>query len=210
MKKILSLFMGIILVCLFLTACHRDEVLLEDMAAGVNGVYISWEQVDNRILIHKIQNDAFAATFSESYYEEEYQKNLEKVWMSTEKEDVLRELVEAEVLRQQCEEDNITIISYVEAEEMLMKEFQRMKTDDTQKVFYTNLIKSLETNGVQENVFLELASQYSYDFYNVSLVKQDFNKNQFDEKSPLSLDEQFQEYVDQLIIKAGVIYANSN
>ena len=73
MKKNVFLLIGFSLICFCFVACHPNDIIS-------NEIIISQEQVNNRMLYHELRNSAFASAFSESYYKEEYQQQLEKVW----------------------------------------------------------------------------------------------------------------------------------
>lgn len=200
MKKVFSLI-SFFLICFCLVSCRSNDITTSD-------IIISRDQVNNRMLYHEMRNDAFNSAYSDSLYKEEYQQYLEKVWKPTEEDAVIRELVEARILRQVCETNNITLCSRTTTDSLARKEFEQMKTDTAQTTFYNHLTALWKKHSVSEAVFLDMTLEYAYDFYSYEVAKQQLRPIYFNESSSQSLEEQFQKYTDKLVEEVHIQYDN--
>ncbi len=197
MKKSAIALLLILVLCFTVSCSARNREQIE----------ITNQQIENRIEIHKIRNEAYYKTFQKSYTNEQTINTVyEKVKEPTDYEGVANRLAEAEVIRRDLE--NIgKVISFENAKEYTDSDFALTKTDTSQALYHTSLKEVLEEHNISEDKFLELLYEYAYDFYNLQNAQTIFaNSEDYNASSEKSLDEQFAEYKAKLMKKADITY----
>ncbi len=210
MKKIMILMIAIVAIVLcvigilFGIGVFDSQPVDENVLAKVGDVTITRQQVENRIRFNKVQNKAHNEYLTNNVPSVETQKEIYQKVKGTEDENgALKELVEEAVLCQQAEKEGI-LVSREKAKETFVSEFSGMKTNDSQKAFYDSWQTSFSLNDMDEEEYLRLAEEYSYGFYNRTVMKQHFRKEKGIKGDEDQSDEQFKAYVSELVEKADV------
>lgn len=70
---------------------------------------ITEQEIQNRILLNEITNETYADCFSESLQGDEVEKYIEKYSKSTNREDVIDELIRAKIMRTVLKSENCSV-----------------------------------------------------------------------------------------------------
>ncbi len=201
---IITVAVALIVSGVYFLLREREPVLSENAVAAVNGVEITREQVDNRILINQIRNKAYADTLWENMQEDDASAAYAKVQGAIDQTGALEELILGEVVRQYLKEDQL---SFEETKIQLEREWNLLQTDDSQKAFYKHFQGAMSEYQQTADETLTLSEQFSYDLYNITKLKIVFAKSDdYNSDSKITLDEQFDAYCQELIAQAKVVY----
>ena len=206
MKKMLFCIICLLVsFCMMFVGCNSTPKANNAVLITVNGVAIYEDQISARIKINEIRNNAFNVYISQTFSNEsERNAQLQKVLQATDEQGVKYELIKAEVVRQYLSKTD-SVISFEQTKEMTNNEFKLLKEDATQATFYNNLKMAIESYGINEDIYMEMSYSLGYDFYNINKAKSVFkgSANYF-ENNEKSLDEQFNEFIDNLVKEAAV------
>ena len=186
MKKYSVLFL-IILVLSGLCGCISNE-------NSPNRSAIKNKDIEARILYHQITNDVnqlyLSTVFAGADAEEEYQK----VALCETRDLVVDEMQEDRMICSLCEEKGI-LVSKKSAQQAADTEYNRLKTNDSQKLYYKALLDTLDDHKISEEKYQDLLYDQAYYHYNRVTLKQYFINNLYVENDPRSLEEQFTQYL---------------
>lgn len=208
MKRLFSLCLAV-LFCVLATSCGAvgKPPLEKHVVASVNGVIITETQLEERVLHNEIWNDAYKRLF-DAVYTDEMQKEMaySGVVVSVKKNEVLNEMIIAEVIRQDLEENKM-LITKAKTKEAFDSEYELMKTDESQREFYEALTAALEAKGISESRFRELKLDESHDKLNMIVARTQFSESaDYDESSQTPFEVQFEEYCEELKNRSKTIY----
>lgn len=182
-----------------------------------NASYVITEQeIQNRILINEITNEIYADCFSKSLQDTDSEKYIEKYSKSTNRDDVVNELICAKIMRTVLKAENCSV-EYEKAKETAEQEFVQMKTDETSAEYRKSIETVLDMRNITEEEYIKLLYDYAYDIYTESNFNSWFlkNKYQYDDSESGSAfkyadeypekEKQIKEYLDKKIDKAKII-----
>lgn len=210
MKKRLIIIVSVVLVIavgVTLWIVIPKQKLANGILAQVNGVSITQEQVDLVLEFNQIHMESLTRVLNQSLTDaQEIQGYINKMSkrFPTTKESVLTYLIQGEVVCQQLHAKG-TLLSKEATVASFDKEFANQQTDESQKEFYEVLQQVLAEKKVTMERYVQLGQNQSYVFYNMQLAKQTFKTDgSYDESSALSLDGQFDNYLNDLVDGAKV------
>lgn len=210
MKKRLIIMISVVLVIaigITLWLVIPKQKLANGVLAQVNGVNITEEQVNTVLEFNQIHMEAYTAVLKQSLTDkQEIQRHINQLSkrFPTTKESVLTYLIQGEVVCQQLKTKG-TLLSKEATVASFDKEFATQQTDESQKAFYDALQQVLAEKKVTMERYVQLGQNQSYVFYNMQLAKQTFKTDgSYDETSALSLDGQFDNYLNNLVKEAKV------
>lgn len=186
MKKY-SVWFLIILVLSWLCGCVSNE-------NSPNLSAVENEEIEDRILYNQITNDVNQLYLSTVYTSADAEEELKKVALCETRDLVVDEIQEDRIICSLCEEKGI-LVSKELAQQAAGAEYNRLKTDDSQKRYYEALLDTLDDHKISAEKYQDLLYNQAYYFYNRVALKQYFKSNLYIENDPRSLDEQFNEYL---------------
>jgi hypothetical protein len=195
-----------VLGILFAMGVFDGQPVDENVLAKVGKVTITRQQVEDRIRFNTVENKAHSEYLTNNIPSVETQQELyQKVEGAVDQDGALKELVEEAVLCQQAEKEGI-LVSREKAKEYFAIEFSELKTDDSQKDFYKSMQMSFSLNDMSEEEYIGLGEDYSYGFYNRTVMKQHFRKDKGLSGDEDPSNQQFAQYVAELVEKSRVKY----
>ena len=210
MKKwLLITIAAILLVAMVVTLSIVivKEKLPKGVAAQVNGVNITKEQVAQVLEFNEIQIEGFTRVLQQTLNDkQEIQKYITQFSQQfpTTQQEVITHLIQGEAVCQQLKAKG-TLLSVENAEASFNEEFALLQTDESQKAFYETLQQVIKEKEKTMEDYVALGKAQSYVFYNMKLAKQTFKTDgSYDESSALSLDGQFNKYLEELVAAAQV------
>lgn len=182
MKKIISVAAAVLCIGFLFCGCQTKNSA------------VSEKEVKNRVIYNKVTNAAQKDFFNYAFAEE----SEEKATILSENEKDAKKDIETDLkICSDCKDKKI-LISKSDAKKAAKKEFKNLKTDSSQKEYYDFLSKAIKENGLSESEFIDITCENAYYFYNRAALKSYFQSNLYDSDSNLSLDEQFENYTDNL------------
>ena len=173
-------------------------------SAKVGNVEISQNKVEQRLNFNLVRNAAFRETVNSSFTDkQEIEKQLKNVILPENKNDVLEELIDYQLIEKYLQENNL-LKSFEECKEQAKKEIDNLKKDEAQNSFYKNLVKALKSSSLTENEFFEINYDFAYDYYNCLILKRNLNDNSSD--SSEKQEQKFEDFVKQLRSKEKIEY----
>ncbi len=185
MKKLCVLFAFLLLLTPVFAGCSEK-----------NDVELDPQAIENRTRYNKLTNAINEIYFQDLFaddYEEHYQ---EALLPETEKE-IKETLTEDTVIVQTCEEKGV-LKDKATARQYAQTEYGYRCQEDAGGMFAAALENALTQFGLAENDYLDLLYEEAYYKYNRQSLKDYFYKNEFDEKSGKTPDEQFEAYIKTL------------
>lgn len=183
-----------------------NETIPEGVLARVNGISITEEQVNTVLEFNQIQMETYEKVFFENFAnKEEAQAQLDEMALKhpTTKDGVLTYLIRGQVFAEELK-DLGKEITLKEANDYFVQEVSSLKTEKTQQTVYTVLTQSLTSRGKTWEDYVKLGKTFSFAYYNTLKAKQNFKSSQYDANDSASLDEQFENYGEELLKKAEV------
>ena len=185
MKKVFSLFLILTMLgCFF--GCS---------AKSTASITVKAEDIEERLLYNgltnKINQAYLKSAFSDSEFEEQYQK----VVLPEDREAAEKELTRDLKICSLCEREGI-LVSRQQAAKIAQTEYQNLKSQENQKNYYQAVLKILAEQEMTEEAYLELICDQAYYQYNRSTLRSYFAKEQYDESKDQSLDEQLDDYLN--------------
>ena len=181
MKKIISVAAAVLCIGLLFCGCQTKNSA------------VSEKEVKNRVIYNKVTNAAQKDFFNYAFAE----GSEEKATILSENEKDAKKDIETDLkICSDCKDKKI-LISKSDAKKAVKKDFKNLKSDSSQN-YYDFLSKAIKENGLSESEFRDIAYEYAYYFYNRVALKSYFQSNLYDSDSNLSLDEQFENYTDNL------------
>lgn len=173
-------------------------------SAKVGNVEISQNKVEQRLNFNLVRNAAFRETVNSSFTDkQEIEKQLKNVILPENKNDVLEELIDYQLIEKYLQENNL-LKSFEECKEQAKKEIDNLKKDEAQNSFYKNLVKALKSSSLTENESFEINYDFAYDYYNCLILKRNLNDNSSD--SSEKQEQKFEDFVKQLRSKEKIEY----
>lgn len=181
MKKIISVAAAVLCIGLFFCGCQTKNSA------------VSEKEVKNRVIYNKVTNAAQKDFFNYAFAEESEKK---APILSENEKDAKKDIETDLKICSDCKDKKI-LISKSAAKKAAKKEFKNLKSDSSQN-YYDFLSKAIKENGLSESEFIDITCENAYYFYNRAALKSYFQSNLYDSDSNLSLDEQFENYTDNL------------
>ncbi len=180
---------------------HKPD---ENAAAVVNGVSISNDAVEERLLLNQLRNRAFTDLYKEVYPNEiDREYYMQKSLRADDREGVIEELIRFEVIRGLLAKYD-KVVSYEDAVTAYDAEYLQMRKDESQHAFYEALQNAMSVYSVEEEKLITMSYALKYDSLNELALKRWFSKSAFYIGGYSSLTEQFEEYVDSWVELAEI------
>ena len=164
-------------------------------AKSTASITVKAEDIEERLLYHgltnKINQAYLKSAFSDSEFEEQYQK----VVLPEDREAAEKELTRDLKICSLCEREGI-LVSRQQAAKIAQTEYRNLKSQENQKNYYQAVLKILAEQEMTEEAYLDLICDQAYYLYNRSTLRSYFAKEQYDESKDQSLDEQLDDYLN--------------
>ena len=181
----------------------NEELRNQGAVAAVNGEGIYPEDIEQRLTFNRMTNTINYNVISGAFSGEELQEQIDEIKRPSGEDSVLEELIEGVVIRDTLTRQGICY-SFDEAKKAADTEYQLIKTEKSYGDYDIYIAEELEQNNMTEEEYLSLFYNYSYYYYNYLRLRKAFTEDLYDETSPKSLDEQFDQYVEHLVETADV------
>lgn len=190
MKKFFALLLIMILVSAAFGGCSSNT----DTESSIR-LKIKSEDINNTLSYNKIYNTANKKYLESVLGEEEATQHYSEVALPEEPAEIEKQLERDLNVCHICEKEGILVTKAV-AKEKAEAEYNALKTDKNQEIYYKALQTVLNEHKILEDKFLELLCEQAYYKYNLLALKHEFKNNQYDKNIEKTLDEQFDEYLD--------------
>lgn len=183
MKKILILISMIL--CL-LNGCAQEEM----------SIIIDPETIDKQITFNIITNDINEDYLKKVFTKKEAVRYYQESVLPEDEQSVKKELIEKLAICNECDRLGI-LIDKDAAEKMSKQDYEQLKISGGK--YYDSLTKICQEQNISEEEYMSMIITEGYYKYNRSKLKSYFSEKIANEKSDVSVDVQFQEYINKIV-----------
>lgn len=187
MKKIIIVMVVCLIFACVVLGCTKTT-----------NIEVSDDEISETLLLNEINNQINYKYLSLAFVEPDLTEQYENVVLSVREDEVEDYLIESKIIVENCK--NLDIIFTIdEAEKAVRTEYYQIKQESSKSEYYDIILSILQENNITETEYLELMKSEAYYKYNKISFKNYFSTEIFDSSKSISLDEQFDDYINNLV-----------